>query len=156
MGLEHGCPKPHVDQSQQQAVWGGSAGVTSQQWGQKKAAAKALAELAEAGGDALPPHTPTLISTLLQVPLDGWHSYSTVRAETHNPPPPPPLSLAQKERKPDKEMIQKRFANFHVALCQLLCNAVGGSRIHGQGQTAGCHLKVHSPGELAQVVTLSC
>ena len=42
-------------------------GLTSQQWGQKKAAAKALADLAEAGGDALPPHTPTLVSTILQV-----------------------------------------------------------------------------------------
>ena len=46
-----------------------SAGLTSQQWGQKKAAAKSLADLAEAGGDALPPHTPTLISTILQVVL---------------------------------------------------------------------------------------
>ena len=45
------------------------AGLTSQQWGQKKAAAKALTDLAEAGGDALPPHTPTLIFTLLQVGL---------------------------------------------------------------------------------------
>lgn len=44
-----------------------AAGLTSQQWGHKKAAAKALTDLAEAGGDALPPHTPTLISTLLQV-----------------------------------------------------------------------------------------
>ncbi|KAL3147888.1 hypothetical protein ABBQ32_002606 [Trebouxia sp. C0010 RCD-2024] len=43
-----------------------TAGLTSQQWGQKKAAAKSLADLAEAGGDALPPHTPTLISTILQ------------------------------------------------------------------------------------------
>ena len=43
------------------------AGLSSQQWGQKKAAAKALVDLAEAGGDALPPHTPALISTLLQV-----------------------------------------------------------------------------------------
>lgn len=43
------------------------AGLSSQQWGQKKAAATALAALAEAGGDALPPHIPALISTLLQV-----------------------------------------------------------------------------------------
>ncbi len=43
------------------------AGLSSQQWGRKKAAAKALADLAEAGGDALPPHTPALIATLLQV-----------------------------------------------------------------------------------------
>ncbi len=43
------------------------AGLSSQQWGQKKAAAKALADLAEAGGDALPPHAPALMATLLQV-----------------------------------------------------------------------------------------
>lgn len=46
---------------------GRTVGLTSQHWGQKKAAAKALADLAEAGGDALPLHTPTLISTVLQV-----------------------------------------------------------------------------------------
>lgn len=44
-----------------------AAGLSSQQWGQKKAAAKALTDLAEGGGDALPPHAPALIATLLQV-----------------------------------------------------------------------------------------
>jgi len=39
------------------------AGLSSQQWGQKKA----VADLAEAGGDALPPHAPALMATLLQV-----------------------------------------------------------------------------------------
>lgn len=58
---------------------GCTAGLTSQQWGQKKAAAKALADLAEAGGDALPPHTPTLISTILQVSRPS--SLSCVHAE---------------------------------------------------------------------------
>lgn len=63
-------------------VWG--AGLTSQQWGQKKAAAKSLADLAEAGGNALPPHTPTLISTILQVvpPLGCVRWYHTVSAAT--------------------------------------------------------------------------
>lgn len=63
-------------------VWG--AGLTSQQWGQKKAAAKSLADLAEAGGDALPPHTPTLISTILQVvpPLGCVQWYSSVSVAT--------------------------------------------------------------------------
>ena len=55
------------------------AGLSSQQWGQKKAAAKALADLAEAGGDALPPHAPALMATLLQVaqllPPANHHDY---------------------------------------------------------------------------------
>ena len=44
-------------------------GLSSQHWGQKKAAAKALTDLAEAGGDALPPHAPAFVSALLEVPL---------------------------------------------------------------------------------------
>lgn len=51
------------------------AGLSSQQWGQKKAAAKALADLAEAGGDALPPtplpswpHSSRSLSLLLLLP----------------------------------------------------------------------------------------
>ena len=42
------------------------AGLSSDKWGQKRAAAKAVAELAGAGGDALPPHTSALLSALLQ------------------------------------------------------------------------------------------
>ena len=43
------------------------AGLSSQQWGQKKAAGNAVVDLAEAGGAVLGPHIPTLLPILLQV-----------------------------------------------------------------------------------------
>lgn len=44
-----------------------AAGLSSQQWGQKRAAAKALSQVAEGAQGALLPHVPALLSALLGV-----------------------------------------------------------------------------------------